>query len=81
MAATFSTPHPQRLGAGEALCCLTYANALPCSLGWRLRTCGRIRWRSTSAADRDLLRAPFRADIGLDAYQLLPLRKASGCRA
>jgi SNF2-related domain len=35
-----------------------------------------IRWRSATAADRDLLQAPFRADIRLDAYQLLPLRKA-----
>ena len=29
-----------------------------------------------TAADRDLLQAPFRAAIRLDAYQLLPLRKA-----
>ena len=35
-----------------------------------------IRWRSVTAADRDLLQAPFRAGIRLDAYQLLPLRKA-----
>lgn len=35
-----------------------------------------IRWRSATAADRDLLLAPFRAGIRLDAYQLLPLRKA-----
>jgi SNF2 family DNA or RNA helicase len=35
-----------------------------------------IRWRSGTAADRDLLQAPFRAGIRLDAYQLLPLRKA-----
>src|SRR5580704_904882 len=35
-----------------------------------------IRWRSASAADRDLLQAPFRAGIRLDSYQLLPLRKA-----
>jgi SNF2 family DNA or RNA helicase len=28
------------------------------------------------AADRDLLQAPFRAGIRLEAYQLLPLRKA-----
>jgi SNF2 family DNA or RNA helicase len=34
-----------------------------------------IRWRSATAADRDLLQAPFRAGIRLDAYQLLPLRK------
>ena len=36
----------------------------------------RYRWRSATAADRDLLQAPFRAGIRLDAYQLLPLRKA-----
>ena len=35
-----------------------------------------IRWKSASAADRNLLQAPFRAGIRLDAYQLLPLRKA-----
>jgi ERCC4-related helicase len=35
-----------------------------------------IRWSSATAADRDLLQAPFRAGIRLDAYQLLPLRKA-----
>jgi hypothetical protein len=35
-----------------------------------------IRWGSATAADRDLLQAPFRAGIRLDAYQLLPLRKA-----
>jgi ERCC4-related helicase len=35
-----------------------------------------IRWKSATAADRDLLQAPFRAGIHLDAYQLLPLRKA-----
>jgi len=35
-----------------------------------------IRWRSATSADRDLLQAPFRAGIRLDAYQLLPLRKA-----
>lgn len=35
-----------------------------------------IRWRSATATDRDLLQAPFRAGIRLDAYQLLPLRKA-----
>jgi SNF2 family DNA or RNA helicase len=35
-----------------------------------------IRWRSATAADRNLLQAPFRAGIRLDAYQLLPLYKA-----
>lgn len=38
-----------------------------------LRTLG---WRTATAADRDLFQAPFRAGIRLDAYQLLPLRKA-----
>src|SRR6516165_4498013 len=42
-------------------------------LAAHLRT---IRWRSATAADRDLLQAPFRAGIRLDAYQLLPLAKA-----
>ena len=42
-------------------------------LAAHLRT---IRWRSATAAERDLLQAPFRAGIRLDAYQLLPLRKA-----
>jgi len=35
-----------------------------------------IRWNTATAADRDLLQAPFRAGIRLDSYQLLPLRKA-----
>ena len=35
-----------------------------------------ITWNTASAADRRLLQAPFRAGIRLDAYQLLPLRKA-----
>jgi ERCC4-related helicase len=42
-------------------------------LAAHLRT---VRWRSATAADGDLLQAPFRAGIRLDAYQLLPLRKA-----
>jgi hypothetical protein len=33
-------------------------------------------WNTATAADRDLFQAPFRAGIRLDAYQLLPLRKA-----
>lgn len=45
----------------------------PESLAAHLRT---VRWRSASVADRDLLQAPFRAGIRLDAYQLLPLQKA-----
>src|SRR5881398_3501081 len=28
-----------------------------------------VRWRTATAADRDLLQAPFRAGIRLDAYQ------------
>jgi hypothetical protein len=35
-----------------------------------------IRWRTATAAERDLFQAPFRAGIRLDPYQLLPLRKA-----
>lgn len=35
-----------------------------------------LAWNSATAADRDLFQAPFRAGIRLDAYQLLPLRKA-----
>ena len=42
-------------------------------LAAHLRT---VRWKSATAAERDLLQAPFRAGIRLDAYQLLPLRKA-----
>jgi SNF2 family DNA or RNA helicase len=42
-------------------------------LAAHLRT---VRWRSATAAERDLLQAPFRAGIRLDPYQLLPLRKA-----
>src|SRR3954453_18978208 len=35
-----------------------------------------VRWNSSTAAERDLFQAPFRAGIRLDPYQLLPLRKA-----
>lgn len=35
-----------------------------------------LEWSTATAADRDLMQAPFRAGIRLDAYQLLPLRKA-----
>src|SRR5690348_17307345 len=35
-----------------------------------------LRWSTATASDRDLFQAPFRAGIRLDAYQLLPLRKA-----
>jgi hypothetical protein len=37
-----------------------------------------LRWKSATAADRDLLQAPFRAGIRLDAYQLLPLAERIG---
>ncbi len=45
----------------------------PTTFAAYLRT---IRWSSATAAERDLFQAPFRAGIRLDAYQLLPLRKA-----
>lgn len=45
----------------------------PAAFGAYLRT---IRWNTATAADRQLLQAPFRAGIRLDAYQLAPLRKA-----
>ena len=35
-----------------------------------------VRWNSATAAERDLLQAPFRAGIRLNSYQLLPLKKA-----
>jgi hypothetical protein len=35
-----------------------------------------LHWGTSTAAERDLFQAPFRAGIRLDAYQLLPLRKA-----
>jgi len=35
-----------------------------------------LKWHTATAADRELLQAPFRAGIRLEAYQLLPLRKA-----
>ena len=35
-----------------------------------------FKWRTATAADRDLFQAPFRAGIRLDAYQLAPLSKA-----
>lgn len=45
----------------------------PTTFAAYLRT---LRWGTATAADRDLFQAPFRAGIRLDAYQLLPLRKA-----
>ena len=35
-----------------------------------------LKWHTATAADRELLQAPFRAGIRLEAYQLLLLRKA-----
>jgi len=35
-----------------------------------------IRWNSSTASDRELFQAPFRAGIRMDAYQLAPLKKA-----
>ena len=40
-----------------------------------------LKWRTASAADRELFQAPFRAGIRLDAYQLPPLAKALDFRA
>jgi superfamily II DNA or RNA helicase len=45
----------------------------PAVFGAYLRT---LKWHTATAADRELLQAPFRAGIRLEAYQLLPLRKA-----
>ncbi len=45
----------------------------PASFASYLRT---LRWNTSTAADKDLFQAPFRAGIRLDSYQLLPLRKA-----
>lgn len=35
-----------------------------------------LKWRTATAADKNLFQAPFRAGIRLDAYQLSPLDKA-----
>jgi Superfamily II DNA/RNA helicases, SNF2 family len=35
-----------------------------------------LQWNTATSADRELFQAPFRAGIHLDAFQLLPLRKA-----
>ena len=45
----------------------------PATFAAYLRTVG---WNTATAGDRDLFQAPFRAGIQLNAYQLLPLRKA-----
>jgi hypothetical protein len=45
----------------------------PLAFSAYLRT---LKWRTATAAERDLFQAPFRAGIRLDPYQLLPLRKA-----
>jgi hypothetical protein len=50
----------------------------PSTFAAYLRT---LRWNTATASDRDLFQAPFRAGIHLDAYQLLPLRKAFGSLA
>ena len=45
----------------------------PVTFAAYLRT---LEWNTATAGDRDLFQAPFRAGIQLNAYQLLPLRKA-----
>jgi hypothetical protein len=45
----------------------------PATFAAYLRT---VKWGTATAGDRDLFQAPFRAGIQLNAYQLLPLRKA-----
>ena len=45
----------------------------PATFAAYLRT---LEWNTATAGDRDLFQAPFRAGIQLNAYQLLPLRKA-----
>ncbi len=45
----------------------------PTTFAAYLRT---LEWNTATAGDRDLFQAPFRAGIQLNAYQLLPLRKA-----
>ncbi len=45
----------------------------PATFAAYLRTLG---WNTATAGDRELFQAPFRAGIQLNAYQLLPLRKA-----
>ncbi len=45
----------------------------PATFAAYLRT---LQWNTATAGDRDLFQAPFRAGIQLNAYQLLPLRKA-----
>lgn len=45
----------------------------PATFAAYLRT---LEWNTATAGDRNLFQAPFRAGIQLNAYQLLPLRKA-----
>lgn len=45
----------------------------PATFAAYLRT---LQWNTATAGDSDLFQAPFRAGIQLNAYQLLPLRKA-----
>ncbi|KQN91991.1 hypothetical protein ASE90_04345 [Sphingomonas sp. Leaf67] len=62
-----------RLHDEEAWDALTRGGGDAASFSAYLRT---VRWRTATAAERDLFQAPFRAGIRLDPYQLLPLRKA-----
>ena len=51
----------------------THGTDDPATFAAYLRT---LEWNTATAGDRDLFQAPFRAGIQLNAYQLLPLRKA-----
>ncbi|MEH3100973.1 DISARM system SNF2-like helicase DrmD [Sphingomonas adhaesiva] len=62
-----------RLHDEEAWASLGEAGGDAATFSAYLRT---VRWRTATAAERDLFQAPFRAGIRLDPYQLLPLRKA-----
>lgn len=62
-----------RLHDEEAWDALARGGGDAASFSAYLRT---VRWRTATAAERDLFQAPFRAGIRLDPYQLLPLRKA-----
>lgn len=62
-----------RLHDAEAWESLTRGGGDAESFSAYLRT---VRWRTATAAERDLFQAPFRAGIRLDPYQLLPLSKA-----
>lgn len=62
-----------RLHDEEAWDALARGGGDAASFSAYLRT---VRWRTATAAERDLFQAPFRAGIRLAPYQLLPLRKA-----